>query len=232
MRPRQRQPSAPTCKAGDAKADLTGVVTTPARASLQPTRRAILGGMSARLALGLGASFGLCGSGWVSAHAQSTHPPIFIMRHAMAPGYGDPAGFALDRCDTQRNLDARGREQALAIGQWLRSQAIESAEVWSSPWCRTLETARLLQLGPVHARAELASFFQFGDRDATTAQLRQALREWRLASPQQPLVLVSHQVNISALTGMGTRSAEVLALHLDAQGELKREATASVYQAP
>lgn len=167
------------------------------------------------------------------ASAQSgDHPAVYIMRHALAPGYGDPAQFDVQRCETQRNLNDEGRAQSRAIGQWLRTQGVEQPQVWASPWCRTKETAELLGLGPVQTTPALASFFQFGDANATTAQLRQALRDWRTSAPQRALVMVSHQVNISALTGRGTASAEVLRLQLDAQGELLRDATRSVYRAP
>src|SRR5688500_16468822 len=72
-----------------------------------------------------------------------------LLRHALAPGIGDPAEFRLDDCATQRNLSAAGRDQARAIGERLRAQGITQAEVYSSQWCRCLETARLLDLGAV-----------------------------------------------------------------------------------
>ena len=74
---------------------------------------------------------------------------VLMMRHAYAPGFGDPPGFQLDDCTTQRNLDTAGRAQASAIGDWLRRQGVQEAQVYSSLWCRNLETARLLNLGPV-----------------------------------------------------------------------------------
>ena len=74
---------------------------------------------------------------------------ILMIRHALAPGTGDPANFQIGDCSTQRNLDDRGRDQARAIGDWLRSKGITSARIYSSQWCRCLETAKLLKLGPV-----------------------------------------------------------------------------------
>ena len=74
---------------------------------------------------------------------------VLLMRHADAPGYGDPAGYQLDKCSTQRNLGDKGREQAVIIGQWLSSQGISTAKVISSFWCRCLDTAKLLNKGPV-----------------------------------------------------------------------------------
>ena len=90
-----------------------------------------------------------------------TEPGAFaIMRHALAPGTGDPADFRLDDCTTQRNLDARGREQARAIGAAFRDRGITFDVVLTSQWCRTRETAELLGLGEVVEAPALNSFFQ------------------------------------------------------------------------
>ncbi|MDX1541772.1 MAG: histidine phosphatase family protein, partial [Geminicoccaceae bacterium] len=93
---------------------------------------------------------------------------VAMMRHALAPGTGDPAEFEIDDCSTQRNLSDRGRAQARAIGQRFRANGIERAEVGSSQWCRCLETARLLGLGDVEPMPALNSFFR--DRDRGPAQ--------------------------------------------------------------
>ena len=92
-----------------------------------------------------------------SAHAQSDDADaiqrlhdgrhVLMLRHANAPGTGDPAQFQLRDCATQRNLDDSGRAQARAIGAWLRSKGIAKAQVYSSQWCRCLETAALLGIG-------------------------------------------------------------------------------------
>src|SRR5688572_8550611 len=72
-----------------------------------------------------------------------------ILRHAVAPGVGDPEHFALGDCSTQRNLSRAGREQAARIGARLRENGIAQARVYSSQWCRASETATLLRLGLV-----------------------------------------------------------------------------------
>jgi len=74
---------------------------------------------------------------------------VLLIRHALAPGIGDPDGFRLDGCATQRSLSDEGRRQARAIGDWLQARGIGQARVYSSQWCRCLETAALLDLGPV-----------------------------------------------------------------------------------
>ena len=72
---------------------------------------------------------------------------VLMMRHADAPGYSDPDGYNLNDCSTQRNLGATGKNQAKMIGQWLNTQGIESAQVFSSPWCRCKDTGTLLNKG-------------------------------------------------------------------------------------
>lgn len=129
-----------------------------------------------------------------------TENHFVMLRHALAPGTGDPAEFTLRRCETQRNLSQEGRDQASRIGKMFRDNGITRAAVFSSQWCRCIDTAALLDLGPVVELPSLNSFFQdFSRKDATMKKLSQWLTE---QSIQAPLVLVTHQVNITALTGI------------------------------
>jgi phosphohistidine phosphatase SixA len=153
---------------------------------------------------------------------------VLLMRHALAPGTGDPAGFALEDCATQRNLSPQGRRQALAIGSRIRSGGINQARVYSSQWCRCLETARLLGLGEVRPLPALNSFFDAPDRKATQTAQVLALIE-RLA-PGPSAILVTHQVNITALTGVVPDPGEMLVLRSEAKklvviGRLRSENT-------
>jgi phosphohistidine phosphatase SixA len=131
---------------------------------------------------------------------------VAIMRHALAPGTGDPSNFTLGECSTQRNLDARGRAQARAIGQAMRERGHSFDRILSSQWCRTMETANLLDLGEVQEIPALNSFFQ--DRSTRDAQT-DAIRD-TLMTTDEKVFLVTHFVNISALTGESTGSGEVL----------------------
>ncbi len=143
------------------------------------------------------------------ANAQALDRPgtVIALRHARAPGTGDPAGFVLGDCSTQRNLDDTGRAQARAIGQSLRAVGLDRAAVYSSRWCRCLETAELLALAPVTPLPALNSFFGARQRQqAQTDALRAFLAGEGADGPA--LVLVTHQVNISAIAGRGTRSGE------------------------
>ena len=131
-----------------------------------------------------------------------------MMRHALAPGTGDPDGFDVNECPTQRNLSGDGRRQAVEAGAWLRKNGIERAAVFSSAWCRCLDTARLLDVGRVELLAPLNSFF--GNREQREPQMT-ALRDWLAGNqPDKPLILVTHQVNITALTGDFARSGDML----------------------
>jgi phosphohistidine phosphatase SixA len=144
---------------------------------------------------------------------------VALMRHAIAPGIGDPEEFDLDDCGTQRNLSDGGLAQAKRIGDRFRANGIETAVVFSSQWCRCRDTAELLGLGPVSALPELNSFFQrAGQRGPQTQALRQWLSSWAL---DRPAVLVTHQVNITALTGVYLTSGEMVIVKRAADGTLK-----------
>ncbi|PJK28378.1 histidine phosphatase family protein [Minwuia thermotolerans] len=144
---------------------------------------------------------------------------IAIMRHTIAPGYGDPADFEIGDCATQRNLDAEGRDQARAIGAAVRDRGIEFARVLTSQWCRCRDTARLLGLGEPEDFPALNSFFRDrSTRSARTAEVRDLLHAH---DGGERLMLVTHQVNISALTGRGVASGELLVLDVAEDGSVR-----------
>lgn len=144
-----------------------------------------------------------------------------MMRHALAPGYSDPDGFKLGDCRTQRNLSDQGRAQARATGARFRQAGIASAQVLTSQWCRCRETAALLGIGPVRDLPPLNSFFEHDERRQPQTD---ALKAWLAANPPRngaPLVLVTHQVNISALTGVGTGSGEIVVVRMRDNGRVE-----------
>lgn len=157
--------------------------------------------------------------GATPAWAQPDTVPIWMMRHALAPGYGDPSDMVLGRCETQRTLNDVGRSQAQAAGAWLKARGLSPAEVLASPWCRTMETAALLGVGQVAAHPGLASFFQRGDAQTIQAALVQRVQQYVQGPMVKPLVLVTHQVNISAYTGRGVASGEILEVRVNAAGQ-------------
>ncbi len=139
-----------------------------------------------------------------------------MVRHAIAPGNGDPPNFNIGDCSTQRNLDDSGRTQARRIGRWLRSNGINSARIYSSQWCRCLETAKLIDLGSVQELAGLNSFYEkIQDREPNL----QALNEFILQQPVKGelIILVTHFVTIGAIADTSVSSGEgvLLELHKD-----------------
>ncbi len=141
---------------------------------------------------------------------------VALIRHALAPGTGDPAAFTLDDCSTQRNLSDSGRGQATRIGERFRQEGIESARVFSSQWCRCLETAKLLGLGTVEELPILNSFYE--RRENQTPQTR-ALEGWLAKQDlSEPVVLITHQVNITALTGVFPTSGEMVVIRRTEDG--------------
>lgn len=135
---------------------------------------------------------------------------VALIRHAEAPGTGDPPGFRLDDCATQRNLSPAGREQARRFGNAFRQNGIDSALVLSSAWCRAQDTARLLDLGRVEIAPALASLQgRQENRGPQTAELRALIG----SLPEgRPAVLVSHGATISAFTNAYPQSGEAIVI--------------------
>lgn len=144
---------------------------------------------------------------------------VVVMRHAATDrSLGDPPGFRLDDCSTQRNLSEEGRAQARRVGAALASGGVPIGRVLSSQWCRCLETARLA-FGTAEPWPALNSFF----RDRTLEGER--TREVRALAAERPgkgnLVLVTHQLNIGALTGVYPMEGEFVVLTPLGQGNFR-----------
>lgn len=145
---------------------------------------------------------------------------ILLMRHADAPGFSDPAGHRLDQCSTQRNLGEFGKKQAERTGQWLSQEGIESAKVFSSPWCRCIDTANLLKKGPVTIDPALGSFFEnMGQANQKTEALRQLVQKSLKQFPKTPIIMVSHHVNIEAFTGVVLGSGDMVLVKIGPNGK-------------
>ena len=152
---------------------------------------------------------------------------VALMRHATASGIGDPEPFRVDDCSTQRNLSEAGRRQAQAIGERFPANGITRAAGDSSQWCRCLDTARLLGLGEGTPFAGLNSFFRDSGREAASSAAVRAFVA-RESRPGRALVLVTHQVNITALSGVDPAPGEIVVMRvegnaLEAVGRLRGE---------
>lgn len=142
---------------------------------------------------------------------------VLLVRHAATtPGIGDPPGFRLAVCGTQRNLSAQGRRDAAAIGAAFRARGIPLGPVLSSRWCRCLDTARLA-FGRVEAAPMLDSMFQ-GSEAAGRAKVGEVLARvagWRRLAGRDNLVLVTHDVNIRALVDESVAQGEIVVARPD-----------------
>lgn len=144
---------------------------------------------------------------------------VALIRHALAPGTGDPTNFDVTKCETQRNLNDTGRDQARGIGERFRDNGISDAAVYSSQWCRCMETAELLGVGDVTPLPLINSFFQRYEKRAPQTE---AAKAWIAAADlSRPTVLVTHQVNISALTDVYPASGEIIVVKRGEGGTLE-----------
>jgi len=149
-----------------------------------------------------------------AALAKGGH--VALVRHSNAPpGYGgDPPGFRLDDCKTQRNLDDRGRRQARALGEAFRRHGVRVDRILSSPWCRCLETARLMAVGPVEATWALVPDMDPGV-SVRLSELKKMVAAWRGPGT---LVLVTHALTVRALLGFLPSQGETVVLEPGPEG--------------
>ena len=150
----------------------------------------------------------------VPAHADAVTDALraggvaVLMRHATAPGTFDPDGFKLNDCATQRNLSAEGREEARRIGANFKTMGVVPGEVLTSQWCRCRDTAQLA-FGAAREWPALNSFI--GARESEAAQVAEILaRIARVRPGDKPLILVTHQVVVTAITGVFPQSGEAV----------------------
>lgn len=145
---------------------------------------------------------------------------VLLIRHAATdPGIGDPPGFRLGECATQRNLSEAGRLDARALGAAVRRHGVRIGPVWSSRWCRCLDTARLA-FGRVEPLPLLDSTFQVEEAAvrARLSELRTRLAGLRVTDN---LVLVTHDVNIRAMAGESVAQGEVVVARIAGGGQLE-----------
>ncbi len=142
---------------------------------------------------------------------------VVFIRHAVTdPGVGDPDGFVVGDCSTQRNLSAQGKADAKAIGDAFRSRSIQVSEVFTSRWCRCVDTA-MLAFGKATPATMVDSMFNDRER-SDEAKVREltayAAKFGKRANPGN-LVLVTHAVNVQALTGVSPAMGEIVVTTFD-----------------
>lgn len=152
------------------------------------------------------------------------HEPhrVLLMRHALAPGIGDPPGFDQEDCATQRNLSDEGRAQARAIGERLRAAGLDGIRVFAGPWCRNRDTAALLGFGEPEVLEALGSVFR-----SNAVHRERRMRAWREHLAEQfrraegPAVYVTHRANIMELSGRSIGAGAMLVVEIDADGDAR-----------
>jgi phosphohistidine phosphatase SixA len=144
-----------------------------------------------------------------------------LLRHAATdPGVGDPPEFKLGQCSTQRNLSAAGQADSRRIGAWFASRQLKPRAVLTSAWCRCQHTADLAFGTHTDWPALNSTFNDRLQQTDQSAKVRQALLK---IPARQFEVWVTHQVNISALTGEGPAMGE--AFILNQQGKMLARTT-------
>ena len=135
---------------------------------------------------------------------------VILIRHSLAPGGGDPAGFKIDDCTTQRNLNKAGIEQAKKIGKILKDNKISTDIVLSSEWCRCKDTA-------FHAFGKFKEFSALNSTFSTPynkneprqiKEIKKYLMNWK--SEGKNLILVTHYSVITAITNAAPSSGEIV----------------------
>jgi phosphohistidine phosphatase SixA len=224
-----------------ASAMVTGTGRSPARRGARRIAGAMLVALScaiappAALAAGATVSSGVAlsgASGAAGAAAKDNENAawsllqqggqVVLMRHARTePGIGDPAGFKAGVCETQRNLSVAGRDDAAKLAAEFARRRIAVQEVLSSRWCRCLDTAQLA-FGQVRPAPMLDSVF--GDIDTGMSREekgRAVVSAVTAFHGPGNLIMVTHDRNIHALTGVSPASGEMVLVASDGKGGLK-----------
>ena len=135
---------------------------------------------------------------------------IIMIRHALAPGRGDPKGFKINDCSTQRNLDETGVNQSKNIGKLFKEKKIKIDQVLSSQWCRCKDTAKYAFKNYKEFSALNSTFSAPYDKNEKKQinELKNFVKKWNGKGGN--LILVTHYVVILAMTGQASSSGELI----------------------
>lgn len=159
---------------------------------------------------------------WDQLQGSNPKGYVLLMRHALAPGVGDPENFNVSDCSTQRNLNEEGRQDARDIGSWLERREVKILRVETSRWCRAKETAQLLNVGKVRLNKNLDSLFE-DDSDWSshpqTVKIKKRILDHR--NKRGLLIFVGHFVNFQAVAGVSLDSGEGALVRATPQGGIR-----------
>jgi phosphohistidine phosphatase SixA len=140
--------------------------------------------------------------------ALNSNPYVILVRHGDAPGRHEPQAFDLNDCTTQRNLSDKGRDEARELGRAIKARGINVTMVLASRWCRTQETAKLLDLAPIESSPAFDNLDMNRYRAvALMERERELITSWR--GPGVMLV-VTHSSNIKLLTGINVEQGSMI----------------------
>ena len=141
---------------------------------------------------------------------------VALVRHASTEsGLGDPPGYRLDDCATQRNLSVQGREESRRIGERFRREGVAVERVFTSPWCRCRDTA-MEAFGKADDWEALSSFFDDrGLGPGRTERVKNRIGTYSTRRPKGTVVMVTHHVNIEALTKHAVGTGEIVVVRPD-----------------
>ena len=134
---------------------------------------------------------------------------IIFLRHALAPGNGDPENINLNDCDTQRNLNLEGINQSKKIGIFFNENSIEIKKIFSSEWCRCKDTA-LYAFQKYETFEALNSFYDkkfYKNKNKQIKELKNFIKKW---NNNGNIILVTHYVVIMELLNIGPKSGEII----------------------
>jgi phosphohistidine phosphatase SixA len=147
---------------------------------------------------------------------------VALVRHTDAPGgAGDPPGFRLADCSTQRNLSEQGRTEAVTLGNRFRAEKIAVEKILTSRWCRCRDTAQLMQLGAAEQAATFDYAYAVFNRDRAgelTEGGRRLISDWKGPGT---LVVVTHGSNINLLTGIDPGQGGIVVVEPDLANEAR-----------
>ena len=134
---------------------------------------------------------------------------LIFIRHALAPGNGDPDNFKINDCSTQRNLNKKGIDQSILIGDFFKKNKIQIDKVLSSEWCRCKDTAKYA-FKKFEVFQALNSFYDERFAENETKQIKDLKKLINSWSSDKNLVLVTHYVVISSILNVGSSSGELI----------------------
>ena len=159
----------------------------------------------------------------LNEYTRKPYGNVIFLRHTLAPGFdakGEPDKFNIDDCSTQRNLNSVGIDQAIELGKIFSESGIIFQKIYSSQWCRCLETAKLLKLGKVFPEVSLNSGFRgIYKKNNSLAKLSKLLDE--LKNKDGLFLMVTHYGTISAVTGIVVDSGGAVAYNAKTKSSIE-----------